>query len=55
MLLSDDHHAEAIRCRLLATALTDGEARTLLTHMAQLYDTMAAGAMNREMGCRPRR
>ena len=55
MLLSDAHHAEAKRCRWLATAITDGEARTLLTHMAQIYDTLAAGAMQRDSGFRPRR
>ena len=55
MLLSDAHHAEAERCRLLATAITDGGARTLLTHMAQLYDTMAAGVTEQETGPHPSR
>ena len=54
MFRSDAHHAEARRCRRLAATITDGEARTFLTHMTQLYDTMAAVTIKQEVSPRPR-
>lgn len=48
MLKSASHLSEAVRCRMLATLITDLHARAVLNRMATLYDKLAARSAKSE-------